>query len=61
VFYYMYCASKTGNPLTLRGEILQTILVKIAPGLFRTKSFVFQMLWCEHYFHKNLSLVCSQR
>ncbi len=38
----LYGANMTGNPLTVRGEILQTILVKSAPDLFRTKSVVFQ-------------------
>jgi hypothetical protein len=31
-------ASKTGKPLTVWREILQTILVKSAPDLFRKKS-----------------------
>ncbi len=34
----LFGASKTGNPLTVQGEILQTILVKSAPDLFRIKS-----------------------
>jgi hypothetical protein len=33
----LYGASETGNPLTVRGKILQPILVKSAPDLFRIK------------------------
>ncbi len=38
---YVFCcysASKKGNPLTMRGDILQTILVKNEPDIFRIKS-----------------------
>jgi hypothetical protein len=38
VHVLMYGASKTGKPLTAWGEILQTILVKSAPDLFREKN-----------------------
>jgi hypothetical protein len=37
----LYGASKTGNSLTVCGEILQTILVKSTQDLFRIKSPVF--------------------
>jgi hypothetical protein len=42
VLYVFYCygASKKGNPLTMRGDILQTILVKNAQDIFRIKSLV---------------------
>ncbi len=32
--FYCYGASKTGNPLTVLGEILQTIRDKNAPDIF---------------------------
>jgi hypothetical protein len=37
----LYGPSKTANSLTVCGEILQTILVKSTPDLFRIKSPVF--------------------
>ncbi len=33
----LYGASKTGNPLTMWGDILQTHLVQNAPDIFRIK------------------------
>ncbi len=35
----LYGVSKTGNPVSMRGEILQTLLVKNAPDIFRIKTF----------------------
>ncbi len=50
IFYFIYGSSKKGNPLTEREEILQTLLVKNAPNIFRIKAFIFQTLLCEHHF-----------
>ncbi len=41
VHVLLYVASKTWNPLTVWGEIPQTMLVKNEPDIFRIKSLVF--------------------
>ncbi len=46
--FYCYGASKTGNPLTVWGEILQIILVKNAPDIFRIKSVMSELLASPH-------------
>ncbi len=48
--YMFYCegASKTGNPLPVCGEILQTILVKNASDIFKIKSVVSYLMPIVH-------------
>ncbi len=48
----LYGASKTGNPLPVWGEILQTILEKSAQDLLRIKT-LFSPSLCEHHFQSS--------